>query len=98
MSTPAPASPPFPFRRPRPCRPVPPLPLAAAPAADGSRCVTRDPETSRPTPPAGSTRTAFTEARSAYRTGSGRRTGGPLPLRVVLRIALFNAAHRWSTP
>lgn len=52
MSTPVPAAPPPPpnraFRMPVRRRPAPSVPLEAAEAASGSRCVTRDPEASSP--------------------------------------------------
>lgn len=100
MSTPAPASPPLPpaTRSRTSCRAPPAVSLEAAQAGDGSRCVTRDPETSRPDlnllPP----RTMPRRRRGFRQPPTVCRHGGPLPVRSVLAIALATLPATRSTP
>lgn len=101
MTTPAPASPPPlpPAARLRtPRRPPLAVPVEAARAADGSRCVTRDPETSRPDLNPLPIRTMPRRRRGPSRPPIGWRHGGPFPVRNVLGAALASLAAPWSTP
>lgn len=78
MSTPVPAAPPPPplrvFLVPKRKRLVPSQPLEAAAPADGSRCVTRDPEVSRPPTRTTPFRPAWPRRRQTEHTPSRRPT------------------------
>jgi len=83
MSTPVPAAPPPPpnraFRMPVRRRPAPSAPLEDAAAADGSRCVTRDPETSPPPRRPAPFRPAWPSRHPERGLPPGRRTFQPWP-------------------
>jgi hypothetical protein len=104
MNTPAPASPPPPPPPPRVYRvhkrkrPALPHPANTAQAAAGSRCVTRDPETSRPLVAPLLARPRRLRRRRRDRPSPGWRLGGPLPVAVVLNAALARFAQERSSP
>jgi hypothetical protein len=101
MSTTQPTAPPPlpPAARPRtPRRPGLTVPLEAAGAADGSRCVTRDPETSRPDLNPLPIRPMPRRRHGPSRPPIGWRHGGPFPVRSVLAFAIASLPTTRSTP
>jgi len=102
MSTPVPAAPPPPplrlFRVHKRKRPAPSLPLEAAAPADGSRCVTRDPEVSRPPSRTAPFRPAWPNQRRSEHTPPSRHTVQPWPRDPRLRDLFDRLGIDRSTP
>lgn len=91
MITPVPAAPPPPpaarvFRVHKRRRPVPPASAPAAATADGSRCVTRDPEASRPPPRRDRFEPSWLPRRGAGAPREPRRWREPWPRDPRLRL------------